>query len=196
MDCTEPDFWEQRYLAGRIPWDQQGVPLALVEYLRSARAAGSVLLPGCGSGYEVKAFQEFGWRPLAIDFSPAALKRARQVLGVLAPSLQLADFFVDDFGSGFDLIYERTFLCSLPPDRWADYAARMAGLLRPGGVLAGIFYHGTDPDGPPFPLDPSRAKQLFAQFDLVTDRAIPPEQSLPLFSGYERWQEWRLRPGG
>lgn len=48
-----------------------------------------------------------------------------------------------------DGIYERTFLCSLPPECWPDYAARMARLLRPGGVLAGIFYYGTDPDGYP-----------------------------------------------
>jgi SAM-dependent methyltransferase len=194
MDSTKPDFWEQRYLSGRTPWDFQGVPPALVDFLRRTPGTGSVLLPGCGTGYEVRAFHESGWRPLAIDFSPAAVKHAREVLGLLAPSVRQADFFVDDLGGPYDLIYERTFLCSLPPDRWPDYINRMANLLRPGGVLAGLFYYGSDPEGPPFPLDATRAGGLFAPFDLRIDRAVPAGQSLPLFAGLERWQEWHLKP--
>ena len=194
MDSTIPDFWEQRYLSNRIPWDFHGVPPALVDFLRRIPAARDVLLPGCGSGYEVKAFHEFGWRPLAIDFSPAAVRRAREVVGLLlAPAVRQADFFTDSFDGPFDLIYERTFLCSLPPERWPDYAARIAQLLRTGGVLAGIFYYGTDPEGPPFPIRKEQAHALFTAFELVEDRAIPADQSLPLFAGHEHWQEWRLK---
>jgi SAM-dependent methyltransferase len=194
MDSTKPEFWEQRYLAGRTPWDLQGIPAALLDRLRDAPTTGAVLLPGCGSGYETKAFHDFGWRPLAIDFSPAAVQQARTVLGDLAPLVRQADFFSDDLGGPYDLIYERTFLCSLPPERGADYSARMAQLLRPGGLLVGLFYYGTDPEGPPFPLAAAQASQLFSQFDLVVDRAIPANNSLPLFAGFERWQEWQLKP--
>ena len=194
MDSTAPDFWEQRYLSGRTPWDFQGVPQPLVDYLRKASGAGSVLIPGCGSGYEAKAFHEFGWRPLAIDFSPTAVRRARDVLGLLAPSVRQADFFAGSLDGPHDLIYERTFLCSLPPERWPDYAARIAQLLRPGGVLTGIFYYGVDPEGPPFPISTDKARDLFAAFELVEDHAIPADQSLPLFAGHERWRTWRLTP--
>jgi len=193
MDSTDPQFWEKRYVAGSTPWDFRGVPTALIDYLGTAPATGAVLLPGCGTGYEVKAFHESGWRPLAIDFSPAAVAQAREVLGALAPAVRLADFFLDELGGPYELIYERTFLCSLPPDRWRGYAERMARLLKPGGVLAGIFYYGSDPDGPPFPLEAAQARGLFADFELIVDRSIPAEQSLPLFAGTERWQEWRLR---
>lgn len=193
-NSTDPDFREQRYLAGRTPWDLQGVPSSLVDYLRKAPTSGSVLLPGCGSGYEVKAFHEFGRRPLAIDFSPAAVHRARDVLGLLAPAVREADFFAGSLDGPFDLIYERTFLCSLPPERWAAYAARVAQLLRPGGALTVIFYYGTDPEGPPFPIRQDEARALFAAFKLVEDHAIPADQSLPLFAGHELWQTWRLTP--
>lgn len=193
MDSTRPDFWENRYLGGLTPWDFKGVPPALIDYLKCAPATGTVLLPGCGSGYEVKAFHAAGWSPLAIDFSPAAVKQARSILGLLAPAVRLADFFADDFGGPYDLIYERTFLCSLPPNRWPDYVARMMRLLSPGGVLAGLFYYGSDPGGPPFPLDAAEAARLFASFDLKVDRAIPADQSMPLFAGHERWQEWQLK---
>jgi len=193
MDCTHPEFWEQRYLAGRTPWDLRGVPAALLAHLREPSAApGTVLLPGCGTGYETQAFHACGWRPLAIDFSPAAVQQARIHLGPLAPLVRQADFFADDLGGPYDLIYERTFLCSLPPSCWPDYAARMAQLLRPGGRLAGIFFFGTDPDGPPFPLSAAPARALFHAFDLVVDRPIRAEESLPLFAGFERWQEWQL----
>jgi hypothetical protein len=194
MDSTKPDFWEQRYLSGRTPWDFQGVPPALADFLRRSPGIGSVLLPGCGTGYEVKAFHESGWRPLAIDFSPAAVHRAREVLGLLAPAVKEADFFGDSLDGPFDLIYERTFLCSLPPERWAAYAERAVQLLRPGGALTGIFYYGVDPEGPPFPIREDEARVLFAAFELVEDHAIPADRSLPLFAGYERWQTWRLNP--
>lgn len=191
MECTEPEFWEQRYRANRMPWDQHGVPAALTEYLRRTRDPGRVLVPGCGSGYEVKAFHDFGWRPLAIDFSAAAIERARLVLGELAVSVQLADFFTDELGGPFDLVYERTFLCSLPLCRWRDYAQRMSVLLNPGGRLAGIFAYGEEAEPPPFPLTRGEADALFgSEFVLVEDSPVPAEQSLPLFAGKERWQVW------
>jgi hypothetical protein len=194
VNCTEPEFWEQRYRANRMPWDLHGVPPALVRYLQRCNEKGTTLLPGCGSGYELKAFHEFGWDALAIDFSPAAVARARDVLGPLSSRVHLADFFKDDFGGSFDLIYERTFLCSLPPESWTDYAARMSELVKPGGRLAGIFVYGVEPEPPPFPLTEAGAKSLFDfEFDLVEDSAIAAEESLPLFAGKERWQVWRRR---
>ncbi len=194
MDSSDPQFWDGRYLSGQTPWDLQRVPPALVEHLKQLGKTGTVLLPGCGTGHEVRAFHEAGWKPLAIDFSAAAVARAREALGSVAPLVRQADFFSDEITGRFDLIYERAFLCALPPDRWPDYVARMLELLRPGGVLAGFFYYGIDPDGPPFPIGTDQAAMLFSPFDLLVDRAIPPEQSIPLQAGYERWQEWHLRP--
>jgi hypothetical protein len=127
----------------------------------------------------------------ALDFSPAATARARQVLGPLAHKVQLGDFFSRDFGAQrFDLIYERTFLCALPTVRWPDYAARMSQLLGSGGGLVGIFLYGHESDGPPFPLPPGPEQVLFAgQFRLTRSDPLPP--SLPVFEGMEeRWQEW------
>jgi hypothetical protein len=191
VNCTEPEFWEQRYRANRMPWDLHGVPPALVRYLQDSNKRGTTLLPGCGSGYELKAFNDFGWDALAVDFSPAAVARAQEVLGTLSSRVRLADFFKDHLGGPFDLIYERTFLCSLPPDCWPDYAARVGELLKPGGRLVGIFAYGEESEPPPFPLTEVRAKSLFGLgFDLVEDLAIADEESLPLFAGMERWQVW------
>jgi SAM-dependent methyltransferase len=190
VDSTHPDFWTGRYVAGKTPWDFGGVPAALKSFLARSSASGKVLIPGCGSGYEVQAFHEAGYDVTAIDFSPAAIDQAKKVLGVLAERVILGDFFTQDFGQGrFDLIYERTFLCSMPPSRWPDYANRMAGLLSAGGSLIGVFLYGQRSESPPYPITDNQAEELFRrQFRLLRSELVT--DSLPLFCGRERWQEW------
>ena len=107
-DSSRPEFWDVRYAAGETPWDFHGVPAALKAFLKTSQT-GNVLIPGCGAGYEVRAFHEAGWKVTAIDFSPVAVERARSQLGALAKRVVQGDFFTHDFGSRhFDVIYERT----------------------------------------------------------------------------------------
>jgi SAM-dependent methyltransferase len=192
VKTTDPGFWESRYRAGKTPWDFQGVPRALIAYLKIAKP-GRVLIPGCGSGYEIRAFAERGWDVLAVDFSEAAVERARAALGELGERVLLADFFKQDFGgSQFDLIYERTFLCSLPPEKWSDYVRRVTDLLLPAGRLAGFFLYGQEKEPPPFPLSIEAAHRIFGEgFTQIADE--PVADSLPLFAGRERWQVWERK---
>ncbi len=190
-DNNQPDFWTVRYVTGKTPWDFGGVPSALKLFLERSSAPGRVLIPGCGSGYEIQAFHAAGYDVSAIDFSPAAVDQAKRVLGSLAERIVLGDFFTHDFGERrFDLIYERTFLCSMTPTRWPEYVTRMADLLLPRGRLIGVFLYGQRPSsGPPFPLTEPEAEQLFKKrFELVRSEATT--DSLPLFRDMERWQEW------
>ncbi len=179
----EVEFWETRYVAGRMPWDFRGVPCALSVWLNTANSPGRVLIPGCGSGYEAKAFHDAGWDVIAIDYAPAAVARAKAALGALADKVMLADFFAHDFGGRkFDLIYERTFLCSLPTERRPAYARRMAGLLPERGQLAGFFLYGHEEEPPPYPMTEEAAQTLFGEnFVRVTDQAVT--DSLPVFAG-------------
>jgi SAM-dependent methyltransferase len=191
FDSNWPDFWTVRYAAGRTPWDFGGVPSALKSFLERTSVPGRVLIPGCGSGYEVQAFHAAGYDVSAIDFSPAAIEHAKRVLGYLSERVILGDFFTYDFGARrFDRIYERTFLCSMTPSRWPEYVNRMADLLSPGGRLIGVFLYGQrSSSGPPFPLIEPEAEQLFKQrFQLQRSEVMT--DSLPLFRDMERWQEW------
>jgi len=192
MKSTEMEFWDSRYRAGKTPWDFGGIPAALARYLRTT-SPRRVLIPGCGSGYEVRAFHECGWEVLAVDYSPAALERARRVLGNLADKIVLGDFFARDFGGRkFDVIYERTFLCSLPPEVWPQYGRRMAELLGGGAELIGLFLFGREDEPPPYPLTEESAQKLFGEhFARAVDE--PVSDSLPLFAGRERWQVWRRK---
>ncbi len=191
-DSNRPDFWTVRYAAGKTPWDFGGVPSALKSFLERSSVPGRVLIPGCGSGYEVQAFHAAGYDVSAIDFSPAAVEQAKRVLGSLAERVILGDFFTYDLGQRrFDIIYERTFLCSMTPSRWPEYVNRTADLLLPRGRLIGVFLYAgqRSPSGPPFPLTEPEAEQLFnKRFKLMRSEVVT--DSLPLFRGMERWQEW------
>lgn len=188
-DSSRSDFWDSRFKTGRTPWDFHGVPDRLIRFLAES-PSGRALIPGCGSGYEVREFVKAGWSVTAIDFSAAAVARARQLLGPWGSNVLLGDFFKYPFEPrAFDLVYERTFLCALPPTLWLDYAGRMSQLLKPAGKLGGYFLYGREPDPPPYPLTKERAHELFAaSFRLDNDE--PVTDSLPLFVGREHWQEW------
>lgn len=192
LDCSQPDFWNSRYATGKTPWDFRGVPSALAAFLKRSRPS-TVLIPGCGPGYEVRAFHDAGWEVLAIDFSPVAVEQARRFLGDLGSAVVLGDFFRYDFGARqFSIIYERTFLCALPPGLRKAYANRMAQLLQPKGLLAGTFLYGEGSDPPPFPIKKEEAEELFGEkFKLM--RSDPVDDSLPFFAGKERWQEWEVK---
>ena len=149
------------------------------------------MIPGCGTAHEViRAFCTAGFAVRAIDFSPIAVQETKTALGPLADNVLLGDFFHYDFDrTRFDIVYERTFLCALSPERWKEYGARVAELLRPGGRLAGIFFYGEEDDPPPYPLNDRRAREVFAEHFRL-DRSDAVTDSLPVFAGNERWQEW------
>ena len=191
-DNNQPEFWTARYAASQTPWAFGGVPSALKTFLERSSGSGRVPIPGCGSGYEIQAFHAAGYDVSGIDFSPAAVDQAKRVLGSLAERVILGDFFTYDFGQRrFDIIYERTFLCSMTPTRWPEYVNRMADLLLPEGRLIGVFLYGQrQSSGPPFPITEREAEQLFKKrFELVRSEVMT--DSLPLFRDMERWQELR-----
>jgi SAM-dependent methyltransferase len=169
------------------------VPGQLSRWLEAHRGGGAVLIPGCGSGREISMFAAAGWNVTAIDFSPTAIARARTNAGPAGAKFILDDFFTHPFASGtFDLIYERTFLTALSPQRWPACAARYRALLQPAGEIAGYCYYGYEPDPPPFFRPPDQPPVFAGGFDLNED-AIS-EDALPFFGERERWQVWRCRP--
>lgn len=187
-----PEFWDKRFSAESTPWNAGGVPAALAAYAAGRDDRPRTLVPGCGHAWEAGWLAARGWEVTALDFSPTAIDTARAILGDWPGQLLLADFFRFAPAQAFDLIYERAFLCAMPRRLWPDYGPRIHRLLAPGGCLAGFFFFGDDPKGPPFGIRPAALDALLEPWlECVDDRAVA--DSIPVFAGRERWQVWRRR---
>jgi SAM-dependent methyltransferase len=192
QDSSLPEFWETRYRERVTPWDAHGVPADLRAFATTLSAGMRVLVPGCGSAHELRCLAETGADVLAIDFSIEAVELAKRNAGPFAERIRHADFFQFEPGAGFDVVYERAFLCALPRKMWRRYATRMTELLGKGRRLAGFFFYRDDPKGPPYGTSPEELHALLDYaFELVEDRAAA--ESLAVFQGGERWQVWRRR---
>ena len=191
LDPAGAAFWDVRFEADFTPWDQGGVPQCLTDYVDRQPAPRRVLIPGCGAAHEVRFFCENKWPVKAIDFSSAAVARARKVLGHLGFSVEQGDFFAPSSAvEKYDVIYERAFLCALPAHLRRAWADRVAALLPSGGHLIGFFFFDVPGRGPPFPIAREELDALLTnRFTLIED-AIPPD-SIAVFAGREKWQVWQ-----
>ena len=191
-DPRTPGFWDERFEHGFTPWDRGGVPRAFQDFVEQAGQPLQTLIPGCGAAYELAFLRERGWDATAIDFSPSAVALARRSAPSAADRIVQADFFSYQPAPSLQLIYERAFLCAMPRAMWPDVAARWAGLLPAGGLLAGYFFFDHTPKGPPFGATRDVLEQLLLpHFDCVAD--APVADSIEVFAGKERWMIWRRR---
>lgn len=167
------EFWEQRFHEGHTPWDRGEVSPQCSAWL----AAGAlkpcrILVPGCGSGYEVAALAKAGFEVTGLDYAPVAIELTRQLLEAenLKAELVEADALAWRPQQPFDAIYEQTCLCALYPDDWRAYADQLRRWLAPGGKLYALFaqmLHADAADGaiqgPPYHCDINGMRALFPE---------------------------------
>jgi methyl halide transferase len=176
--------WEQLYRRGETPWEKGSPHPALIQWLNKNPLSGSVLVPGCGFGHDVRALSAAGAEVLGLDISPFAIATARAFPRSGQESYILADFFDPGAMRGkFDWIFEHTFFCAIQPERRGEYASRIKALLEPGGRFLAIFFLNPDhdEDGPPYGCHLDELDALFSPtFQLVSDR-----DDLPTHPGRE-----------
>lgn len=171
MTGPTKEFWEQRFAAGNTPWDRGASSPQLAAWL-SAGALGPcrILVPGCGSGYEVADFAIAGFEVTALDYADEAIARTHRRLreARLDATLVQADALAWRPDRPFDAVYEQTCLCALYPDQWRDYADQLHRWLAPGGRLYALFVQFARPgaaagaiEGPPYHCDINAMRALF-----------------------------------
>ena len=94
-----PDFWSKRFGEGVTPWDAGKVPAAFAEFAARQPAALDTLIPGCGSAWEAAHLADIGWPVTALDFSPVAIEKAREILASAPVDLVCAVIAPDDPGA-------------------------------------------------------------------------------------------------
>jgi SAM-dependent methyltransferase len=169
-NSMDSQYWNNRYLLQQTGWDIGYVSTPIKTYIDQLENKKiSILIPGCGNGYEVEYLLEKGFQDITvIDIAPAAIEKLSQKLQrFLDSSLTVitGDFFT--LAGHFDLVLEQTFFCALDPSLRNDYARKMNELLHLGGKLAGVLFNREFEGGPPFGGTSTEYKKLFSPFFLI-----------------------------
>lgn len=147
--------WQKHYDDDDMPWDLGEVAPPFVRLWEDGRVPkGRMIVPGCGQGHEVKFFAQNGMQVTAVDIAPGAVERLRHHLknaGVSARVLH-DDFFSlnSEHDAFYDVFLEQTFFCAIHPILRATYVNVAHRILKPDGLLIGLFYETGERGGPPF----------------------------------------------
>lgn len=184
-----PQQWSKLWESGDfLPWDRGEPSPALVDLLNEKEdLIGQVttggrrkkaLVPGCGRGYDVLLLASKGYDAVGLEISDSAVNQCRKLWEQegsnyfkASPNhgsceFVLGDFFKDDWVSSaassqgsFDLIYDYTFFCALPPEarpRWASRTSQLLSRSSEARLICLEFPTHKPPNtgGPPFGLMP------------------------------------------
>jgi len=196
-----PAAWDARYATADIPWDMGKVSPPLVRFREAGLlpAGRRVLVPGCGSGYEVAFLADAGYEAVGVDFSAQAIEVARRLVGSRSGSSAIvADMLsnqVEVLGE-FDWAFDQTFFCAIEPCRRGEYGRSMQRLIRPGGEVWALSFRVTSPGGPPFDSTADEYVSILANvgFETVEVRALDSE-SHPARRGRETLVRMRRASG-
>ena len=168
------DFWQTRFESGNLPWDRDASNPQLEQWIAAGLIGPgtSMLVPGCGRGWEVATLAAHGVKTTGIDYAPGAIAACQAMLqskGLTAGLIQ-ADVLAWHPDAPVDAVYEQTCLCALHPDHWRAYADQLHAWLRPGGRLFALFVQALAKEseqgfvkGPPYHCDIHAMRALFPE---------------------------------
>ena len=194
MNPGETD-WEGRYVANDTPWDKGEASPGLVDFLaaNSQLERGTVAVPGCGTGHDVRAWASASFRAFGFDVAPSAIRRAREKSEVASANaaFEQRDFLTQGPPEPFDWIFEHTLFCAIDPGRRDEYVRAVVQWLKPAGQFLAVFYMIADTEGPPFGTNREEIMRRFSRnFDLLREW-VP--RSYANRTGLELMMWWRRR---
>ena len=93
------DFWENRYQTQDMPWEKGAPSPGLVDFLAAhpELPRGTVCVPGCGTGHDVRAWAQAGFDAYGFDIAPSGIRLANEKTAAagLNATFQLADFLTN-----------------------------------------------------------------------------------------------------
>lgn len=191
--------WDKHYRAEDTPWDHGEPAPPLREYLRMHRIEGKVLVPGCGTGHDVRLLASQGAEVIGLDIAPGAIHKAEALPRqsreqyVLGDILNLPGHCI----GAFDWVFEHTCLCALEPPQRSAYVEGVHEALKGNAQLLAIFYcvvEDYDGEGPPHPISPEGIDALFAgKFETLS--AWTPEDTYPSRAGGKEQMRLMRRVG-
>src|SRR6185503_12260197 len=146
--------WEARYQSSDMPWEKGGPAPGLVDFLTAQPGLprGSVAVPGCGTGHDVREWARAGFDAHGFDVAPSAIRQSveRTATAGLQATFTLCDFLTEAAPRVYDWLFEHTLFCAIDPQRREEYVRAVTRWLKPGGQFLAVHYMIRDPEGPPF----------------------------------------------
>lgn len=164
--------WDSRWVDGNTPWDmgQPSPPMVSAVEAGLLTPPGRVLVPGVGAGHDARFLASCGFEVTGIDLSDTAIGKARALAAEddIDLTLQNADLLALPASyRDFDGVFEHTCFCAIHPSLRDDYVNAVADVLRPGGILLGVFFVFTTEEGPPFGSSEVELRERFGRrFDI------------------------------
>jgi len=150
----EAKFWDDCYAEGRTGWDRGQVHPALTTFIEMRLLNPcTIIVPGCGRGYEVVELAKQGFDVTAIDIATEPIEHLRKQLEPFETSSSVVQMSVFDFQplQPVDVVYEQTCLCAIDPQLRSKYEQTVFNWLRPAGELFVLFAQTERSNlGPPF----------------------------------------------
>lgn len=173
-------FWEGRWKDGETPWDHGRPAPPFAEFVEKFGApAGQVIIPGAGSGHDVRFFAELDAHVVGLDISPTSIDVAHRLNSHPLAKYRLGNILdpEEKWHGRFDWVIEHTCLCALEPEHWPAYIEGVRKLLKPGGYYLGLLYRNpVYEEGPPFGINDEMVETLFSE-DFQLLKAWVPEKS-------------------
>ena len=193
------EYWEHRYQTKDMQWEKGAASPGLADFLAQhpQLPRGSVCVPGCGTGHDVREFARHGFDASGFDLAPSAIRLAEEKTRAfpgLKARFALADFLRDEPPQKFDWLFEHTLFCAIQPSERDDYVRAVLRWLKPGGHYLAVSYvliENDDGNGPPWSTTREEQLERFTpHFELLADW-VP--RSYPNRTGRERMFHWRRK---
>ena len=151
MEELSANYWNKRYVNSENGWDLGAISLPIKEYIDQLTDTSiSILIPGCGNGYEGEYLIEKGFQNVyLLDFAEEPLLNFKNN----NPNFPVENLINEDFfkhQGNYDLIIEQTLFCAIDPKLRMNYAKKISELLTPKGKLIGLLFNREFQSGPPF----------------------------------------------
>ena len=164
--------WQKHYDDDDLAWDLGEVANPFVRlWEENMLQPGSLIIPGCGQGHEVIYFAERGFQVTGVDYTSGAVGLLQKNLKSknLNGKILHQNFFKLDrtHDQAYDNMLEQTFFCAIHKDQRSAYVETVSRILKPGGMLFGLFYETGEGGGPPFNTTKTDIQNHFASaFDI------------------------------
>ncbi|MFF1648614.1 methyltransferase domain-containing protein [Streptomyces sp. NPDC058240] len=159
---------EDYYRDGKPPWDSGITPPELVALVEGpgALVPGRALELGCGTGTNAVYLARNGWRVAAVDLVDRAVRQARKKAAAAGADVTVLcgdATRLDEVGvpGPYDLFFDLSCYCGIPPHRRDAYAA---GLTRRASPGARLLMFGYGPEAFDDPISGVTADELGARF--------------------------------